>query len=266
MGKLVAATRCTTIASSIDACGDPLHNYFREEVVRGLAVAPDLQAMLATLPSGDRRAVKNLAAKAVARSDSGASANLGTSIHAGVEAVLGGGTVAGLPDTIKADVEGALAAIRAAFSSVNATEQFLVVQGLPELAAGSADYHTTGAATGSALIADLKTVSNKDAHKWSSLKWAVQLALYANGQPYNSEFDRDRWGRPLVDPDESVPWESVGLRPPSLGIGAVITVVRGSGVADIVPVDLEAGWRYARLACDVRAARKAGGVYAAKAG
>jgi hypothetical protein len=216
-----------------------------------------LQALLSTLdPDGPKDKYRALAKQASERAASMASANLGTAIHSAVETAVKGGSLAGMPDTIRRDAEAVLRALDDAGLVVLDSEVFVVNMLLDEGLGGSFDHLVRGRY--GAHILDLKTSSGPDTPRWAGLSWATQTACYAHGTPFVGEVKRDRWTRPVIEdvPANYGAWAEV----PSSKVGIVAHIVRGSGVCELIAVDLERGWRAAQVAVEVRALRKAGGL------
>ena len=144
------------------------------------------------------------------------------------------------PEDVAADAYAALEAIHDAGYTPVCGEVFVVCFDL--LVAGSFDMLVV-ADDGTAAILDLKTSTKPGKERYSSLAWAQQLSVYANGKPIDAD-------------GEVVDWADLDLPAPNLDFGIVVQVVQGSGRADLGFVDLRYGFQYARLGYEVRQARK----------
>jgi hypothetical protein len=122
--------------------------------------------------------------------------------------------------------------------------------------AGTRDIACKPSRGGPMVAVDIKSTTDltPDSLKYNGVAWAIQLAVYANGQPYPSEgLQRDQWTRPIIDPAlvDALPKQDMNTE-----VGVIIEVQRGAGIARPHLIDLEAGLRLAALACHVRAARR----------
>jgi hypothetical protein len=249
-------TRVSTLAKANDDASS-LFGWKQEMVLRGLRAAPDLQAVLATMEAdGPKDKYRGLARQAEERAAAMASANLGTAIHSAIETLVKGGSLDGVPESIRRDAEGVVRALDAAHLTVLGSEVFVANLKLEEKLGGSFDHLVRGRR--GAHILDVKTGSGPDTPKYASLSWATQLACYAHGTPFVGTVARDSWQRPVVEdvPENYAPW----VAEPSLSVGIVAHVVRGSGVCDLIAIDLDRGWHAAQVAVEVRALRKRGGL------
>ena len=173
--------------------------------------------------------------------DQSRQASQGTAIHANMhEIALHGAPLDEADEVTVADAHAALDVLHEAGYELLAGELFVVCE--PLLAAGSFDVLALDD-SGRAVIVDLKTGTKPNKERFSALAWAQQLATYANGKPLDADGS-------IVD------WQALGLPQPDTSMGVIVQVVQGSGQATLGYVDLDAGYRYAALAFQVRQARK----------
>lgn len=100
--------------------------------------------------------------------------------------------------------------------------------------------------TGDLVVVDHKTAGDPTGWKWRHLEYAVQMGVYAAGQP-------------LVERDGEIvraTWEAVGLVPPNQDVGYVVHIHARHAVAKLLRVDLAAGRQLARRAIDIREVRR----------
>jgi hypothetical protein len=193
--KPVAYTRPTTIADTLDDRHN-LELWMQRQVALGLAARPDLVARIATTDTDDKSTLNGICSDARDAAGSSAAANMGTAIHAAVEAVNRGGE----PPEMFADVVAEYtAALQRHGLTVNPdhVEQFCVNQ--PVKAAGTFDMIVE--LDGRSYIADLKTGSSL---AWSGRSFAVQLAIYAGATSYY-DVATDTHSEPVdVDRDRAI--------------------------------------------------------------
>ena len=246
-------TRVSTLSKVLDDAAS-LFGWKQEQALRGIAMGPDLQALLATMDpkNGSKQAWRALGKQAEERAAAGAAANMGTAIHSAVASAVEGASLGRVPADVRRDAEAVLHAFQENGLTVLSTETFVVNQLMDEPLGGSFDHLVAGEL--GAYVLDLKTTSNPDSAKWAALSWATQISCYAHGRPYIGEVERDRWTRPVIEdvPANYEEWP----QQPSLTTGIVACIVRGSGHCDLLPVDLTEGWKAAHLAVQVRAMRK----------
>lgn len=173
--------------------------------------------------------------------DQSRQATEGTAIHANVhEIALHGAPLDDADEATVADAYAVLDVLHDAGFDLVCGEVFVACQEL--LVAGSFDLLATDP-NGQAVIVDAKTGTRPGKERYAALAWAQQLSVYANGKPIDAD-------------GEIVDWSDLDLPTPSREYGVVVQVVQGSATADIGYVDLEWGYKYARLAAQVRQARK----------
>ena len=231
-GAPVPHTRATTWASTLDDRYG-LERWSRRTVALGLARRPDLVAQVAAARDDERDTLDGLCEAALEAGGSSTSANLGTALHRFAERVDLGEDVA-MPEAWAADIGAYRHALTDAGITVEAVEGTCVIDALTIV--GTFDRLVRW--RDRRLVMDLKTGQTLD-YSWPSI--AVQLALYAHADRlYN------------IDTGEHSPMPEVDRT-----LGLVAHVPAGQGRCELIAVDLEAGWRGALLARDVRAWRNA---------
>lgn len=167
----------------------------------------------------------------------------GTLLHSATEAIDYGHEPTGT-DAVRADAAAYAQACEDLGLEVLAAEFFVANEELE--VAGTMDRLVVDA-EGIARVLDLKTVKrDADADysaRYSGLGWSVQLSCYAAGLPFCGE-------RGFLS------WDEVGLRQPARNKAIVIGIPRGTGTYFAVDVDLIQGYELAKLACQVREARR----------
>lgn len=253
MGRLITATRASTLAKALDDSSG-LMDYYAATTLQAVVASPTLLTRLGTIEWDgvlDWRPFKPLVQDAQAQRGK-PEAEAGTNIHAVVEALHHERPVL-VPDDVMADARAVLGALRALGRRPIAAEEFVYTAGLPEPVAGTRDMLVArdGAM---AQVVDIKSTSTLGSARYRAVSWAIQLAVYANGVPYPTEgLTRDQWGRPRIDPDLLAGGNAV---PVDTETALVVEVERGTARVEVHQVDLVAGWHLAGLACQVRRARK----------
>jgi hypothetical protein len=251
MGMMIPATRPSTLAAALDDSRG-LFPYIAATTLKTIADNPDLQTRLA-LTRGDWREFKGLYEEAERRGGK-REASDGTNVHMVVQALAAGMDVSGVPSPAREDGLAVWAALADRGWRVLESEQFVVTTGLKELCAGTLDLLVIDEETDRVFVADVKTVSKSSSVKYKAVSWAIQEAVYSRGEPYPELYDRDRYGRPIVDPDRVQP------RPYQINTsaGVILEVIRGTGRVKVHWLDLDRGWEMAHTAVAIRAARKVG--------
>lgn len=260
-------TRATTIAKALDDTTG-LIEWKREQTLRGVAASPDLQALLASVgakaPKGQ---IREIAQQGEDRAAASSAANMGTAIHAVVGLIIAGDNdaLALAPESVRRDAQAVVDLLTGLGLQPVVLEQFVVVSDLDEAIGGSFDILAINP-RGRSVIVDVKTIdagtSLANKVRYSGLAWAIQEAIYSHGTPYVGEIERDRWTRPVIDDEAAnfVRWASLADRiasAPDMRHGLIVAVGRGTGVAQAVRTDLQAGWEAAAVAVSVRSWRKA---------
>jgi hypothetical protein len=250
----VAATRPSTLASVLDD-KNGLMPYVAATTLRTVAQHPDLMARLALIHGDDWKAYRPLYEEAEQRGG-GREASAGTNVHMVVQAHHAGADVSAVPEPARSDGLAVIDAIDAMGFDIVGCEEFVVTEGLPELCAGTTDLLLQHRRTGQVVVGDTKSVGDITGSeaRFKGVAWATQGAIYNHGRPHPGPSGRDRWGRPLLDPEQAGtwPWEV------RTDVAVILMVARGAARVEPMWVDTELGWRLATLSCYVRAARKRG--------
>ncbi len=234
-------TRTSTLAKTLDDQSN-LIAWKARMTALGLAKSPDLIGLAATATEKDRTLLNDVVERATDRAGAGSGRDLGTSIHAVTEALDYNEPVDNLPTDLVDDGR-AYQRCCESLGLVPVLAETFVVSGQYG-AAGTFDRLLTDGKT--YFIGDVKTGklgANIDyVTKYSGLAWAIQLAVYSAGRPWN-----DGWQT----------WEGLGAGDPSVEKGVIFQIPRGSGTCNPVWIDLSVGHRAARLAAEVRAIKSA---------
>lgn len=234
-GKAVGHTRCTTVAKTLDDTTN-LAKWAERHVAKGLTLRDDLFALAQATPLAEKSLLNRLCQEAKDAAAGGARANIGTALHAFTEQVDRGDDVT-IPEPWDADVRAYRECLTEHGIEVDPDliEVIAVCEALSEPVAGTID-RIVRWGNGN-FIADLKTGS--DLHfQWRGI--SAQLAVYSRAASlYDPESD-SHLPMPPVDQDR----------------GIVFHLPAGSGTCVPYLVDLNAGWRAAELAIQVRSWRK----------
>lgn len=232
-----AYTRASTLAKALDDTTN-LTDWACRMTALGVARSADLIALAATANPDDRSTLNDVVERAKDRAGAGGGRDTGTAIHAATEMVDCGEDISHLPTDLQRDARAYVAARNAIGYDPIVGEMFVANWDL--LVAGSFD--RLGLRGDLAMIGDIKTgKADKDAEyaaRYNSVAWATQLAVYASGMPWR--------------PGGFVDWP---VRPDQ-NTGVIFYLQRGAGACTPIILDLEEGMRLARLAVDVRQARK----------
>ena len=220
--KAVAYTRATTIANSLD---DPsaLTAWKMRMAAIGLTVRNDLLLSI-TAAQDDKMAVNKYIEEAMEVAGAKTKANIGTAIHALTERIDLGLEVGPIPEQWAAD----MVAYEQATAQLNnkRIEQFCVLDKFK--IAGTPDRLVEY--KGELFIADIKT--GRIDHPNNI---AMQLAIYANGVPYDIDTaTRGSWGD--VNKKKAI----------------VIHLPAGQGLCKLHFIDIEEGWKGVQFAMRVR--------------
>lgn len=224
-GKAIAYTRCTTFVDCIEDKFN-LQKWMMRMTALGLASRPDL-LLSVQAHRDDKRELDKACDAAKEAAAASAAATTGTALHALTELIDRGEDLPVLPPETVADLE----AYREATKGLSAVhiEQFCVHD--PYKIGGTPDRVVEH--QGRRYIADIKTGSIE----WGSLKIAAQLAVYARSQTYDvASHKRSPHGADLER-------------------GIIIHLPAGQAKAELVWVDLMAGWQAVLVARDVREQR-----------
>lgn len=234
-GKAKPYTRASSAAKAIEDTFN-LELWARRNVVFGMAHDPSLVARTVALggtphtwDADAKKAANAIAEDASKVAQAHRAADIGTALHAILEAVNRGQDID--PGPFRADVEAWLAARDAMGWTVDPShvECQLACDAL-ELA-GTADMIVNGT-----HIADFKTGATVE---YATLGHAAQLAAYSRSDLYDIATDE----RQRLELNAST--------------GYIVHIPAGSGTCTIHALDLDAGWRAATLAAQVREIRKA---------
>ena len=248
------ATRPSTLAGAMEDKGG-LMPYIAASTLRTVAKNPDLLTRLSLVQDTGWKAYKPLYDDADRRNDS-TPASDGTNIHMVVQALHQGINVDRVPEPARSDGRAVYEFIYDHGFDILASEMFVVTQGLPELCAGTLDVLLRHRKSGRTVVGDVKSVGALTGDtRYKAMSWAIQTGVYAHGLPYTADSPpaRDRWGRPLIDLSLVGEWDGFAI---DTAVSLVIQVERGSAKIEPAWIDIDEGWRYAELACKVRAARK----------
>jgi hypothetical protein len=265
-GKPVAHTRTTTFIDCIDDKSN-LNTWDKRMVLIGAAMKPELLDGVLDLDRDDpedKRTLNAIAERVKDASGANDKREQGTHLHALTEAVDAG---VALPEsTPAADVaDMASYMVETLDFTVLHVERLVVVSSL--MVAGTPDrisYYEGPGPTGRPVkgnyITDLKTGSVE----YGALKMAMQLGIYSRGELYNhSLFPVD-----VDDKKAFIAWKKTEF-PAELAVtaytpqggrinqrwGIIMNLPAGSGACALYWVDLAIGWRLAKLALRIRAAR-----------
>lgn len=226
--KAKGHTRVTTFSSTLDD-GAGLTLWRNRLLVRGLVTSPDLVTQARAEHDNDK-ALGNIADTALHVAGEKLAADIGTALHLATEHHDATGTVPGLPDAWRPDVDAYATCIDAHQLRPLHREVYGYVREF-ELV-GKIDCLAAGTWGDTLRVVDLKTGKSCD-----RLTYAVQLAVYANCSHIWADGE---WAEaPAIDRE----------------VGYIAHLPAGSGTCELVEVDLSAGWELAKLADQVRKAR-----------
>lgn len=224
-GKPVPYTRTTTVAGSLDD-GTALVAWKLRMAAAGLSMRPDLLLAVAAARE-DKLAMDALVEDSINAAGGSTAATIGTAVHALTEKLDRGQDLGIIPQDYVADIQ-AYAEATKHFENVN-IEQFCVLDKYK--IAGTPDRVVRY--KGELFISDLKTGSISYPGKI-----AMQLAVYANGLPYDpATATRGSWGD--VNTER----------------GIIVHLPAGSGKCELHFVDIKEGWKGIQLAMKVRSWR-----------
>ena len=236
--KPVGYTRATTVAKALDD-QQGLIDWGKRTVAVGLALRPDLVALIAATNPDDKKILNGICERAADAGGATARRDLGTAWHSIAE------RAAVEPDWLPpAPYDRDIAALREALRIAG----LRIVGGMNErmmvndewAIAGTADLVLTDG--DQLFFADYKTGSSVEL---GSLGFAIQLAIYANCNNLYTQHPTD----PTKDIREPMPAVSKST-------GIIIHIQPGSAHCDLYWLDLEIGAEALDLALGVRAMRK----------
>ena len=221
-GKPIAYTRATTIANSLD---DPaaLTAWKMRMAAIGLTVRSDLLLAISAAQE-DKMAINKYIEDAMEVAGASRAATIGTALHAFAEKLDLGQELGPIPEEWAGDIK----AYEQTTKQLNKVfiEQFSVldkykIAGTPDRVV---EYK------GERFIADIKT--GRIDHPNNI---AIQLAIYANGSPYDvATGRRGSWGD--VNKDKAI----------------IIHLPAGTGLCKLVWIDIAEGWKGVQFAMKVR--------------
>lgn len=242
-GGTTAYTRASTLGGTLEDQYN-LGIWRGQQVAFGMSRSRPLQLAAAAIETADgeldKKALREVAEKAMEVAESSAKATIGTALHALSEQLDRGKKIPDIgPDQATLD---AYASVISHFT-IHGIEEFVVcddhrvagtfdrlVSPVGEMRAPDGTLFTAN----SRLVLDLKTSSTAD---YFGIKFAVQLAEYAHAVPYTHSGGRGMW------PDGIAPDTSWGL---------ILHVPSGSATANLHWVDLDSGRELSDLALIVR--------------
>jgi len=221
-GKPIAYTRATTIANSLDDASALVAWKMRMTAI-GLTTRPDILLSISAAQE-DKMAVNSLIEDAMQVAGANKAANIGTALHSFAERLDLGQDLGVISDEWVSDIKAYEHATK--ILSNKFIEQFSVldkykIAGTPDRVV---EYK------GELFIADIKT--GRIDHPNNI---AIQLAIYANGLPYDSATaTRGTWGK--VNKDKAI----------------IIHLPAGTGTCKLMWIDIKEGFKGLQLAMKAR--------------
>lgn len=232
-GTAVPYTRVSTMAKALDDLNN-LMAWKSRKVAEGLVRRPDLLTRIAgAIANGDpdtdwptKRALNDVCEEAAEAAGATKGRSSGTGLHALTEAIDRGEEPLFVPDADQKRLDAYREATQG-YTALDA-ETFVVCDELH--AAGSFD-RLWLCPDGRVRVGDLKSGKSEKAFPLST---AVQMSIYAHG----SRYDPETFARAPLHADLDLTTGLLVHMPPS-------------GGCEIVPLDIEKGWRAAQLAAEV---------------
>jgi hypothetical protein len=233
-GREAPWTRVTTFCKTISDTFT-LSQWSQRMVAKGLALRPDIFAMVAATPLEDRSTLNDLTEKAKEAAGAKSAASLGTALHSFTEAYDRGESPV-VPDPWDKDVAAYGAALKAYGLTVipGMIERVVINQKFGVAGHVRPDLHVAR----TPVIGDLKTGRSLE-YGWNEI--SIQLALYANADGI-FDFTTGEY-EPMPE----------GL---DRSVGIVVHLPVGQAKATVYQVNLEQGYKAAVLAAAVRDWRK----------
>lgn len=207
-------------------------------VAYGLAQRRDLLLLAQSVQDpndlDDKKRLDEVAKQAKDFARAGAAANTGTALHRFTE-LVDLGLAPKVPDDYAADIRAYRSKMKELGVEILETEQIVVNTEIG--VAGTFDRLVTLNGFDLPVILDIKTGRTVD---FSHLEHAVQLGIYANA-PHRFDVETGE-----VGPTRKVE-KSVAL---------IVHLPAGKGECSVHAINVEKGWRLAKVAADVYAARK----------
>jgi hypothetical protein len=257
-GRKVAHTRPSTVKGYLDP-KDGLIAWKASMTALGLARSKSLQARVASIAaggegySGNKGALKEIVEQATTIAQASQGANFGTAVHTFTELADAGQLDW---DYVPEALRGPMDAYVEATSRLKVidSEVFVVIDQLQS--AGSLDrlYELDG----EVMVGDLKTGAQEDKYP---LGCTIQVAIYSRGQRYR---DLDFPGSPEFTDGTPNANATAWRKPlhPNLNQSRGIMIhlplepVKGKYVCNLLALDLDYGWKLAKLGVEVNAARR----------
>lgn len=226
-----AYTRASTLSRAIDNTYD-LERWKQRRLAVGLGERPDLIAKVQSRPD-DKKLLNEIVDNALEVAGSSTGANLGTAIHTFCEMVDQGES---LPKSVEKRIHTAVDLYTNTMDEVGlkieAVEQFVATRSV--MSAGTFDRIVSR--DGQYFIADIKTGANAPDYAHST---AVQMAVYSRGTLFHPE---KGWGDRLPEDIRVDQYKGILIHLPATG----------KPVCNLYWVDLDSGWKMARVAHRVR--------------
>ena len=242
-GSRLPYSRASSLGGVLES-QDKLINWKQRQTAIGLARRPDLiLAVNADRDNIDKMKAHVEKCEAEARSD--ARATIGTSVHTLTEKVDQGIDPGYVPEEFLPDLDAYMKRTKPIFEhleiEVRLVQDELQVAGTADRVCRiKADLKTPDGGVlpaGSIVIGDLKTSKSM---KYSEMKFSVQFAVYAHSVRYD------------IDNEKRIPWDV----PIDQKWAVVFHVPAGEGTCSLYWVDIEEGWRLAKLSAEVKKARR----------
>ena len=234
-GKEVAWTRATTWSGTMkDRFG--LNKWEMRMVAKGLGLRPDLHALAASTPLGDKKALDRVVQDAKEAAEASSGANKGTALHRFTE-LYDLGEPFHAPAPYDRDVEAYAAKMKE--KGLRALPQYIErIVVVPDLGiAGTLDRIVAYNEAGDLRILDFKSGANLF---YSLGEIEIQLAIYANaGLMWN---DRTGEYEPMPEVDKD--------------LALIAHCAAGSGHCEIIESDIARGLEFIKLSGQVRAWRQ----------
>lgn len=227
----VPYTRATTIAKTLDDSSG-LMVWKQRMTLLGAVARRDLLTAAAATDVSDSRTLNRLAGEAAEAGGASAAATTGTALHAFTERLDTGQPLGHVPPEYADDLAAYADLGERVGWTVHGVEEFLVLDGYK--VAGTADRVLE--IDGVRYIADIKTGSSVGFPH----AWAMQLAVYAHGVPYD------------IGTRQRRPWDV----PVNKDRALIVHIPAGRGKASAHWLDIAAGWEQVPLAMKVREWRK----------
>lgn len=235
-GQPVAYTRVSTLAKALDDLSQ-LMAWKQRKTAEGLVRRPDLLTRIAgALANGDpdadwptKRDLNTICREAVEAAGASRGASAGTGLHALTEAIDKGDEPLFVPEADNQRLD----AYRTATRDLDVLDIECFVVNDTVQAAGTFD-RLVRCPDGRVRVADLKTGKSEADYP---LATTMQIAVYAHGHRYDGQT------RSPLHPDlDLTTGLLIHLPPPAKG---------EKPRCDVVPLDLERGWRTAQLAAEI---------------